>query len=231
MSQSGTTRNDGGFGIRTNGGFGLHDDGGMVFRTSGGASLCCFAVLCLAHIAVIALAGLSFPAKNARTGRAQPSMQFAFAPSAAAETAASQQPVRPVRQAKTSAAEPAAVSAAHDAGGSSGGDAGTAAAGQGEADYLALIMRRLEEKKVYPMSMRKRGIEGDVSVYFVVKSDGSLAAVPEAENAAHPFLAQAALETVKSASPFPALEENVADFPVRLVMRFQISEFRRISDF
>ena len=183
-----------------------------------GASLCCFAVLCAAHLVVIALAGLSLPVKTAVAGRRSTHINFAFAPAAQAEPA---QPVphKPARQAQAAAtaAEPAAA-AAHEAGGESGGGLGTA----GEADYLALIMRRLEEKKVYPMSVRKRGIEGDVSLYFVVKTDGSLAALPQAESAAHPFLAQAALETVKSASPFPVLEGSAGDFPVRMVMRYQL---------
>jgi TonB family protein len=85
-----------------------------------------------------------------------------------------------------------------------------------------MIMRRLEEKKVYPFAMRKRGIEGDVSVRFVVKSDGSLGAVQPAAKAAHPFLVQAALETVKSAGPFPVMEGSAGDFSVQLTIRYQL---------
>jgi protein TonB len=91
-----------------------------------------------------------------------------------------------------------------------------------ESDYLALIMRRLEEKKVYPLAMRKRGIEGAMPVSFTIRADGSLARVQAEERGAHPFLMQAALETVKSASPFPVLEREGGDFSVHVTIKYQL---------
>jgi protein TonB len=92
-----------------------------------------------------------------------------------------------------------------------------------EDDYLALILRRLEEKKVYPLAMRKRGIQGDVSVSFTVRPDGSLGALQPPANAGHPFLAQAAAETVRAASPFPVMEGRAGDYAVRITIRYQLS--------
>jgi protein TonB len=91
-----------------------------------------------------------------------------------------------------------------------------------ENDYIALIMRRLEEKKVYPLAMRKRGIEGDMPVRFTIRADGTLAQVTAEDSRAHPFLVQAALETVKSASPFPVREGMSGDFSVRVTIRYEL---------
>jgi protein TonB len=91
-----------------------------------------------------------------------------------------------------------------------------------EAEYAALIMRRLEEKKIYPLSMRKRGITGDVEALFTIRPDGSLGSLRAGDAPAHPFLAQAALETVRSAAPFPVMEGRAEDYSLRVTIRFQL---------
>jgi protein TonB len=91
-----------------------------------------------------------------------------------------------------------------------------------EADYRALVMRRLEERKIYPLSMRKRGIAGEAAVYFTIRPDGSLGSLRAGEGPAHPFLAQAALETVRSAAPFPVMEGRGEDYSLRVTIRFQL---------
>ena len=195
----------------------------------------CFAVLGLAHVLVICLAGFSAPQKAAAAKR---ELFLSFAPVSSAPAVPApplpQKTARPVPAAEALPAETApleesftpvtadsaAESGAEETGGYSG--AASAARPMSEADYLAMIMRRLEEKKVYPLAMRKRGIEGDVSVRFIVKRDGSLGAVAPAANPAHPFLAQAALETVKSASPFPVMEGSAGEFSVQVTIRYQL---------
>ncbi|MDR0600775.1 MAG: energy transducer TonB, partial [Treponema sp.] len=104
------------------------------------------------------------------------------------------------------------------------GDAGSAA-GNAAAGYLALIMRRLEEKKVYPFSVRKRGIEGDVTVDFTIGPNGTVAGVTLVDSD-HRFLSQAAAETIRSASPFPALPArvNTIPYPVRVTIRYRLEE-------
>jgi TonB family protein len=96
------------------------------------------------------------------------------------------------------------------------------------ADYMALVMRRLEEKKVYPLSVRKRGIEGDVTVDFTIGRNGAVTGITLAD-AAHRFLGQAAVETVRSASPFPAApaaDNQGKDYPVRVTIRYRLEEGR-----
>ena len=209
------------------------------------AVLGCFAVLGLAHVLVICLAGFSAPQKTAAAKR---ELFLSFEPAASVPAAPApplpQKTARPAPSAQPAVAaqqgvealpaetvpldeiftpvtaDSAAESGAEETGGYSG--AASAARPMSEADYLAMIMRRLEEKKVYPLAMRKRGIEGDVSVRFIVKRDGSLGAVAPAANPAHPFLAQAALETVKSASPFPVMEGSAGEFSVQVTIRYQL---------
>jgi protein TonB len=91
-----------------------------------------------------------------------------------------------------------------------------------ESDYIALIMRRLEEKKVYPLAMRKRGIAGNMPVRFTIGADGALVRVTAEDSRAHPFLAQAALETVRSASPFPVMEGRNGDFSLQVTIRYEL---------
>jgi protein TonB len=108
------------------------------------------------------------------------------------------------------------------------GGAGAAGRGSGrrtgmsDADYTALIMRRLEEKKIYPLAMRKRGITGDVEALFTIRPDGSLGSLRAGDAPAHPFLAQAALETVRSAAPFPVMEGRAEEYFLRVTIRFRL---------
>jgi TonB family protein len=91
-----------------------------------------------------------------------------------------------------------------------------------EADYIALLLRRLEEKKVYPLAMRKRGITGDVALSLTIRPDGSLGGLRAGENPPHPFLAEAALQTARSAAPFPVWEGHRGEYSLRVTMRFQL---------
>jgi TonB family protein len=112
--------------------------------------------------------------------------------------------------------------------GAAAGRGGTAGGTAAEADYMALIMRRLEEKKVYPLSVRKRGIEGDVTVDFTIGRNGAVTGITLADSA-HRFLGQAAAETIRSADPFPAapaLNNEGKDYPVRVTIRYRLEEAR-----
>jgi protein TonB len=90
-----------------------------------------------------------------------------------------------------------------------------------DAEYTALVMRRLEEKKIYPLAMRKRGITGDAETLFTIRPDGSLGDLRAGEGA-HPLLVQAALETVRCAAPFPVMEGRGEDYSLRVTIRFQL---------
>jgi protein TonB len=88
------------------------------------------------------------------------------------------------------------------------------------ADYLALVMRHLEQRKVYPLAARKRGMEGDITVTFVITADGKAEKI--SATGAHRYLIQAAEQSVRQASPFPV--PAGAAFNARLVIRYRLDE-------
>jgi protein TonB len=92
------------------------------------------------------------------------------------------------------------------------------------AEYLALIMRRLEKNKIYPRSVRKRGIEGDVTVHFTIRRDGTVSDIRLAEPSGHRFLGQAAVETIRSASPFPVMEGLEGEYRAQVNIRYRLEE-------
>jgi TonB family protein len=108
--------------------------------------------------------------------------------------------------------------------GSAGALAGFPGGGEramAETDYVALLLRRLEEKKIYPLAMRKRGIAGDVALFLTIRPDGSLGSLRAGENP-HPFLADAALQTARSAAPFPVWEGRRGEYSLQVTIRFQL---------
>lgn len=62
-----------------------------------------------------------------------------------------------------------------------------------------LVLRRL----VYPPQARRLGWQGRVTVSFVVNADGSASSLRVLESSGYPLLDRSALETVRSAAPFP----------------------------
>ena len=93
-----------------------------------------------------------------------------------------------------------------------------------DTEYLALILGRLEKNKIYPLSARKRGIEGDIKVHFTIKQDGTVSEIGLADPSGHRFLAQAAFETIRSASPFPIREGREVDYTARVNIRYRLED-------
>jgi TonB family protein len=104
------------------------------------------------------------------------------------------------------------------------GNAGTGRRPMTEAEYLALIMARLERNKVYPLSVRKRGIEGDIAAAFSIGRDGSVSDMKLTDPSGHRFLAQAAFETIRSASPFPVMEGREGAYTVQVSIRYRLED-------
>jgi TonB family protein len=122
-------------------------------------------------------------------------------------------------------AAPLPASAVHS------GDAAPPVSGQSasgrtmtDAEYLALIMGRLEKNKIYPLAVRKRGIEGDIMAAFTIRRDGTVADMKLMDPAGHRFLAQAAFETIRSASPFPVREGREGEYTVQVNIRYRLED-------
>jgi protein TonB len=93
-----------------------------------------------------------------------------------------------------------------------------------DAEYLALVMALLEKNKIYPLAARKRGIEGDIRAVFTIRRDGSVSDMRLADKDGHRFLAQAAFETIRSASPFPVREGWDGDYTIQVNIRYQLED-------
>ncbi|MHB9292044.1 periplasmic protein TonB [Hollandina sp. SP2] len=93
-----------------------------------------------------------------------------------------------------------------------------------DAEYLALILGRLEKNKIYPLSVRKRGIEGDIRVNFTIRQDGTVSELRLADLSGHRFLAQAAFETIRSASPFPVMEGREGEYTAQVSIRYRLED-------
>jgi len=66
------------------------------------------------------------------------------------------------------------------------------------------VRAKLEEKKWYPASARRRGIQGNVELGFSLNKKGYTRYTTVLTGSGYAMLDQAALETVKRAEPFPA---------------------------
>ena len=85
-------------------------------------------------------------------------------------------------------------------------------------------MGRLEKTIIYPLSVRKRGIEGDIKVHFTIKQDGTVSEIRLADPSGHRFLAQAAFETIRSASPFPLREGREGEYTAQVNIRYRLED-------
>jgi len=194
------------------------------------------AALALAHLGALMLVGPRAPGKSAVSTRismqAGPALSRSPAvapspakPEKARETSEPEPALKPVAAPTTSdaAAEPEPldpIPAGYPAGDSAGGVAEPA----GRIDVTATIMRRLEERRVYPIAARRRGAEGDVVVRFTLRPDGTIASVAAESPDAHPLLRRAAVDSVVAAAPF-SLPEGLAGN-----MEFAVTIAYRLSD-
>jgi len=74
--------------------------------------------------------------------------------------------------------------------------------GQTERNKVT-VRKRLEQYKYYPMSARRRGIEGAVDVSFRLNADGRAEQMQLVSGSGYSILDDAALRTVRRAEPFP----------------------------
>lgn len=86
--------------------------------------------------------------------------------------------------------------------------------------YLASVITHIEQHKWYPKSARRRGIEGEVEVEFLLLADGSARAV--AVNNGPETLLAAARKTVERAMPMPAPPAEI-HCPIKCSFRMQFA--------
>jgi TonB family protein len=76
-------------------------------------------------------------------------------------------------------------------------------------DYIYKIRTEIEKKKNYPQIARRKGIEGVVRVQFCISNDGGLKGVTIDASSGCPILDNEAVLSVKKASPFSCIPEEL----------------------
>lgn len=84
--------------------------------------------------------------------------------------------------------------------------------------FTSQVRTKIAQSKYYPRIARKRGFEGNPVVAFTLGNTGDLMEVSIKNSSSHKLLDEAALEAVKSASPYPPIPE-----PLKLkTIRFKL---------
>ncbi len=70
-------------------------------------------------------------------------------------------------------------------------------------EYFEMLNMRIHNAKKYPESAKSRHLEGRVKVEFTLQPDGTLINIRIVKSSRHRNLDDAAVESIKNASPFP----------------------------
>lgn len=91
--------------------------------------------------------------------------------------------------------------------------------------YIRKVSRLIDSKKRYPRISQENGEEGIVSVQLVLGSSGELIRFTVLQRTEHERLHQAAVETIKAASPFPPLPEShrESQLVIQVPVRFRLN--------
>jgi TonB family protein len=75
-------------------------------------------------------------------------------------------------------------------------------------EFLKAVRRKIESSKKYPTSARDAGIEGSSGIKMTILKDGRLEKVEIIDSSGNEILDGAALQSVRSAAPFPPIPEE-----------------------
>lgn len=118
----------------------------------------------------------------------------------------------------TSPVEDATTSSGSRSSGSPGIGGGTGTATGTGNSVLAQIWRRINAAKYYPESARRMGLTGAPRVSFSIRSDGTAEDIRVTTSSGETLLDDAAIETVKRASPLP-----LYDGPITLAVKYSLN--------
>jgi len=94
---------------------------------------------------------------------------------------------------------------------------------QSGEDYIQEIRREFEEHMSYPKEARTRRLQGVAVVRLIINEDGSLMDIEIVESSGHPVIDNAALQTVRRASPLPRIPESMRVGRLELVLPISFS--------
>ena len=88
--------------------------------------------------------------------------------------------------------------------------------------YLNRLREKVDSTLQYPLSLRRKGIEGQVSVGLTVYPTGQIGPVLMTQSSGNPLLDRLAIQAVHEASPFDPFDKKEAQGnPIRLVLPIQ----------
>jgi TonB family C-terminal domain len=132
---------------------------------------------------------------------------------------------RPEEPSLTNTGKPASEKSQFSSGSAQGfGKTGKKGGGRGGAKgYLSDLMAQLAYHKKYPPELKKKKIQGVVSVRFSINRSGELLSSSIARSSGNPDLDAAALRMVAEASPLPPIPTSIAKESLTLVIPVEYS--------
>lgn len=94
---------------------------------------------------------------------------------------------------------------------------------ESEKSYKSYVLKRIAEKKTYPLSARKKGCEGKVKIHLVIDRDGKILALEVCEPCDYEVLNNAALKSVEKAAPFKKMPAVMTSLDFIFVLDFKLS--------
>jgi protein TonB len=86
-----------------------------------------------------------------------------------------------------------------------------------------ILLPRIEALKQYPVAARLKHIEGRVLVRIVIQEDGRIVSAAIAKSSGHDTLDQAALETIRKASPITLTQPlEQSQVSIHIPIRYQL---------
>ncbi len=89
--------------------------------------------------------------------------------------------------------------------------------------YIDLVYEKVEENKFYPELEKQRGHQGEVNVKFIILKNGSVRDLQIVKKSSYRYLNESAIETVRSAVPFPDLPENLKKLTVIISIEYRLN--------
>jgi protein TonB len=95
---------------------------------------------------------------------------------------------------------------------------------QATQHYLAALASRIDRSKFYPRASRRLGEEGIAVVGFVIRRDGELTDIHIVESSGHRRLDEAALKTLRRATPFERIPDAIdrEQWPITVPIAFSL---------
>ncbi len=93
------------------------------------------------------------------------------------------------------------------------------------ASYFLRIKKQIELVWTYPEEAATNGLQGQILLQFMLEHSGKLIDISLIQSSGHEILDRAALEAVKTASPYNAFPEKIRKKKLRIIASFKYKPF------